>query len=913
MELTAEQKRLAEHHQRLANWRKWGPYISDRAWGTVREDYSENGDAWRYFTHDQARSRAYRWNEDGIGGISDRYQYLCFAPTFWNGQDSILKERFFGLTSVEGNHGEDVKEYYFYIDSTPTHSYMKMLYKYPQKAYPYQQLLDESLRRGSSQPEYELLHTGIFNENRYFDIEIAYAKVDPDDILITISAKNQGPDPAPLHLLPTLWFRNTWSWGYPQGPMNDTPTKPVLKIDSSSQTPCVEADHPATGHYYLYSQEEPQWLFTDNETNIEKLYGKANPTPYVKDAFHRFLIEGQQQAVNPQQTGTKAAAHFHRMVAPGETWTLHMRLSAKPQQDPFAHFEPLFHQRREEADQFYDAIHNPSLDKDQKCVQRQAFANLMWGKQFYYYDIEQWVDGDKNFIRTHRQNNRNKDWIHLVNFDILSVPEKWEYPWYASWDLAFHCIPLTLVDSDFAKRQLVLMTREWYMHPNGQTPAYEWSFSDTNPPVIAWAVSRVYEIDARTTGKPDRNFLEGLFHKLLLNFTWWVNRKDPMGNNVFEGGFLGVDNISLFNRSLPLPGGGRIDQSDGTAWVGFYCVLMIRMAIELAKEEPVYQDSATKFFEHFLRIANAMVNPERKGYSLWDEEDGFFYDILHLEGRGMIRLKIRSMVGLIPLLGVIVINNKVLQDMPIFKERVMWFLSQRPEYTTTTTCSLDPESNCECARHILSMLPYDHFLRVLSYLFDENEFLSPYGIRSVSKYHEQHPYVLSLENQQHVIRYEPGETIDRTIAGGNSNWRGPIWFPINFLLIEALEKYHSYYGDSLKVAFPTGSNNLLTLQEIANELTDRLMSLFLKRPDGTRPLYPPDSPFNQDPNWQDLLLYNEYFNADTGMGLGASHQGWTTLVATMLQQSRAAPQDSAHRTWTTFIDRLFPSTEGERK
>lgn len=886
MQNNPEYLRLLEHHARQSNWRKWGPYLSERAWGSVREDYSEDGNAWEYFTHDQARSRAYRWNEDGIGGISDRFQYLCFAPAFWNEKDIILKERFFGLNSREGNHAEDVKEMYFYLDNTPTHSYMKMLYKYPQQAYPYAHLVQENQHRTSDMPEYELLDTGIFHEKRYFDIEISYAKVNSDDYLIAITAVNRGPDAAPLHILPTLWFRNTWSWGYPQGPMGDVASKPLMNLHKNQEIAFVIAQHAAAGNYFFYADHPVEWLFTENDTNTEKLFGKPNASGYVKDAFHRYLIQGDSQAVNPLKTGTKSAAHYYRMLAPQETWTLHLRLSAQSQAAPFADFDHLFSQRKKEADIFYANIQNPKLDADERQIQRQAFANLLWGKQLYYYDIEQWVDGDGN---THspllkRRLDRNKDWIHLVNFDVISMPDKWEYPWYASWDLCFHCISFALIDPDFAKRQLSLMTREWYMHPNGQLPAYEWNFSDVNPPVMAWAVWRVYKIDSKITGKPDRHFLEAIFHKLLLNFTWWVNRKDQLGHNVFQGGFLGLDNISIFDRSTTLPGGARIDQADGTAWMGLYCTLMMKIAVELARTESIYEDSASKFFEHFLRIASAMIKPERKGYSLWNEEDGFFYDALTLDGK-IIPLRIRSLVGLLPLLAVETIDNIVLEEETTFHQRMNWFLGQRPDYASTMTCTLNPEKK---SKHLLCILTRDRLLSTLRYLLDENEFLSPYGIRSLSKYHKDHPFILNLEGQTHCIDYQPGESRYRLIAGGNSNWRGPIWFPLNYLIIEALQKYHYYYGDTLKVEFPTGSQNWMTLGEVATQLSLRLMALFQKKSDGTRPIFAPDSPLNKDADWQDLLLFNEYFHGDTGLGLGAGHQGWTSLIAKLLQQSAAA-------------------------
>lgn len=880
MTQTIEHQRLAEHHQRAVNWRQWGPYLSERAWGTVREDYSEDGEAWDYFNHDQARSRVYRWNEDGIGGICDRYQYLCFAPTFWNEKDPILKERFFGLNPKEGNHAEDVKEYYFYLDSTPTHSFMSMLYKYPQNAYPYERLIRENQHRGAEDSEFELLDSGIFQDQKYFDIYIDYAKASPDDLLIQIRVVNRSNQSAPLHILPTLWFRNTWSWGYPNGPMGEVTSKPFLKLVQKETNHAIEAIHSSAGSYYLYVEEKPsEWMFTENETNREKLYGQPNASPYVKDAFHRYLIQKEKDAINPALIGTKAAPHFHRLVGGRETWTICLRLSSKPHENPFADFHQIFAKRIQEAEEFYDSIQNIELDQDEALIQRQAFANLLWGKQLYYYDIEQWIEGDQEFFPVRRKLNRNKDWIHLVNFDVISMPDKWEYPWYASWDLCFHSIPLSLIDPDFAKRQLSLMTREWYMHPNGQLPAYEWNFSDVNPPVIAWAVWRVYKIDSKHKGEPDRHFLEGIFHKLLLNFTWWVNRKDQMGNNVFQGGFLGLDNISIFDRSTQLPGGARVDQSDGTAWMGLYCILMMKIAVELSRTEPVYQDCATKFFEHFLRIASAMIRPERKGYSLWSEEDGFFYDALDINGH-ITHLRIRSLVGLLPMLAVETIENKVLEALPIFKQRMKWFLSQRPGFNNTMTCTQKGQF-----KQLLCILTRERLLSTLRYMLDEDEFLSPYGIRSLSKYHQEHPYILHIDNQSHCIDYQPGDSRYRLIAGGNSNWRGPIWFPLNYLIIEALQKYHFYYGDSLKVEFPTRSGNWMTLGEVARQLSLRLMGLFLKKPDGSRPIFPSESPFNSDPDWQNLLLFNEFFNGDTGLGLGASHQGWTSLIAKLLQQS----------------------------
>lgn len=877
--MTAERDRLNVHHRHQGNWKLWGPYLSDRAWGTVREDYSEDGEAWRYFTHQQAISRAYRWNEDGIGGISDRFQYLCFAFAFWNEKDPILKERFFGLNPDEGNHGEDSKEYYFYLDNIPTHSYMKMLYKYPQQAFPYQQLIEENQKRGENEPEYELMDTGIFNDQRYFDIFIEYAKADQEDILIQLTAINRGPEAAPLYILPTLWFRNTWSWGYPNGPMGDVPGKPSLYEANDH----VETKHPSFKTYHLYADHPSEWIFTENETNFEKLYGVPNHSPYVKDGFHRYIIEGEKGAINPQKEGTKATSVIHKVVGAGETLVVKLRLTSSQTERPFDDFEGIFKQRQKEADEFYNTLENPpALTEEERMIQRQAFAGLLWSKQLYNYDIEQWLQGDPAYPPVKRRHTRNADWVNLINFDVISMPDKWEYPWYASWDLAFHCVPYALVDPDFAKRQLLLMTREWYMHPNGQLPAYEWNFSDVNPPVHAWAAYRVYKIDAKLSGKPDRAFLEGIFHKLLLNFTWWVNRRDKLGNNVFQGGFLGLDNISIFDRSEEKSFGGRIDQSDGTAWMGFYCILMMKIALELSVENPIYQDSATKFFEHFLRISSAMIDPCHKGYSLWDDQEGFFYDVLHFDDK-TIPLRIRSLVGLLPLFAVETIEPTLLDALPVYKRRMEWFLSQRPHYTSAMTCVEDPGMG---SRRLMAVLNRDRLVKVLKYMLDENEFLSEYGIRSLSKYHDKNPYRLDLGDRSYQIQYEPGDACYRLIAGGNSNWRGPIWFPINFLIIESLQKFHHYYGDDLKVEFPTGSGNFLNLWDVAKEISKRLNSLFLQDEGGKRPIFGQESLFNRDKNWKNLIFFNEFFHGDTGLGLGANHQtGWTGLIAKLLQQS----------------------------
>ncbi len=876
---TTEQQRLAAHRQRKANWKNWGPYLSERAWGTVREDYSEQGTAWDYFPHDHARSRAYRWNEDGLAGISDRQQFLCFALALWNGRDPILKERLFGLTGPEGNHGEDVKEAYFYLDSSPTHSTMKMLYKYPQAAFPYSALVAENGRRARHDPEYELWDTGVLADGRTFDITIEYAKADENDILIRLSAANQGPETAVLTLLPTLWFRNTWSWGYENGPMGYAAGKPKLWADGAAR---IVADHLVLGRYTLHTENPADLLFTENETNNERLFNTANASPYVKDAFHRAIIQGESSAVNPAQEGTKAAVRYNLNIPAGETAVLRLRLTPdETNHTPFADFDALFAQRQAETDEFYAAIQPTSLSEDEKRVQRQAWAGMLWSKQMYYYDVAQWLKGDPAGPPppTSRRNGRNRDWTHLNNFDIISMPDKWEYPWYAAWDLAFHALPLAQIDPDFAKRQLILMTRVWYMHPNGQLPAYEWAFGDVNPPVHAWAAWRVYQMDARQNGRADRPFLEGIFHKLLLNFTWWVNRKDKDGRNVFQGGFLGLDNISLFDRSAALPTGGHIDQSDGTAWMGFFSLTMLRIALELARENPVYQDLATKFFEHFLSIATAM-SQGFGGHGLWDEEDGFYYDVLHLPDNSLHPLKVRSLVGLMPLIAIELLDADLLAQLPDFRRRMGWFLQNRPHLSGNIVCREDSETGSEW--RILGIVTPERLVRMLRHLLDENEFLSPYGIRSLSKAHET-PYHVSFGGETFSINYQPGES-QSGLFGGNSNWRGPVWFPINYLLIEALQKQHLYYGDTLKVAFPTGSDNLLNLGDVAAALAQRLMRLFLRDEGGERPFAQSIPPFQQDPHWRDLLLFHEYFHGDSGAGLGASHQtGWTGLVASLLQ------------------------------
>lgn len=870
---TPEHQRLAEHAAGRRRWKLWGPYLSERQWGTVREDYSANGAAWEYFPHDHARSRAYRWGEDGLGGICDDHGYLCFALALWNGRDPILKERLFGLTGPEGNHGEDVKEYYFYLDSTPTHSYMKMLYKYPQAAYPYADLVAENRRRGYEDFEYELLDTGIFAENRYFDVLIEYAKAAPDDLLIQYTIVNRAAEPARLALLPTLWFRNTWAWGYTDGPMHDMPAKPQLHLTADGR---IAAEHPALGRYELVVEGDFTPLFTENETNQQRLYGIPNATPYVKDAFHRCVIHGETDAVNLERQGTKAAALRWLALDSAETAIFRLRLSRALPPNPFADFDGTMSARQQEADAFYAAIQPPDLDDERRMVQRQALAGMLWSKQLYYYDIEQWLNGDPIAVPPEsRRYGRNSDWLHLNNFDILSMPDKWEYPWYAGWDLAFHCVPLALVDPAFAKHQLILLTREWYMHPNGQLPAYEWSFGDVNPPVHAWAARRVFELD----GGRDTEFLKRVFNKMLLNFTWWVNRKDAEGRNIFQGGFLGLDNISLFDRSAALPTGGYINQSDGTAWMGFYCLVLMHIALELAKDDPAYEDLAIKFYEHFLWIAVAISGSTRSGVGLWNDEDGFYYDVLKLPDGQTLPLKVRSLVGLMPLIAVETVEQAALDRFGGFAHSIRWLQEHRPHLAAHLARA---DIAGYGSAHLFAMMDADRLRSVLGYMLDEAEFLSPYGIRSLSKVHESMPYSLNIGGQTFSIGYQPAES--RTgLFGGNSNWRGPVWFPINWLLIESLRKYHHYYGDSFTVECPTGSGRMLTLNAVADELSQRLVRLFLRDERGQRPVFGGQMVFQEDAHWRDLLLFYEYFHGDNGAGLGASHQtGWTGLVAGLM-------------------------------
>ncbi len=875
---TKEDQRLEESRDRKVHWKRWGPYLSERQWGTVREDYSPYGNAWESFPHDHARSRAYRWGEDGIAGISDRHQEICFAIALWNGRDPILKERLFGLTGSEGNHGEDVKEYYFYLDSTPTHSYMKFLYKYPQAEFPYGRLVDENRARGRGALEFELMDTGVFAESRYYDVFVEYAKADAEDILIRITAANRGPEAAELHLLPTLWFRNTWSWG-------DDVKRPRLSA-VPGRTSAVLAENARYGKRWLICDGAPELLFTENETNAKRLYGAENRTPYVKDGINNYVVNHDRAAVNPEKTGTKSSACYRLKIAPGSSATIRLRLTNKPPQGELlgAEFDTAFTARIAEADEFYKKFALSGCSEDLSRVQRQAFAGMLWSKQFFHFDVRRWLEGDPGNTPppAERKNGRNHEWRHLYNADIISMPDKWEYPWYAAWDLAFHCIPLAMVDPDFAKEQLILLLREWYMHPNGQLPAYEWAFGDVNPPVHAWAAWRVYKIEKRIRGKADREFLEKVFHKLLLNFTWWINRKDAEGMNVFQGGFLGLDNIGVFDRSAPLPTGGHIEQSDGTSWMGMYCLNMLAIAMELARENPAYEDVASKFFEHFTYIAHAMNDLGGEGIRLWNDEDGFYYDVLHMPNGDHHPMKVRSMVGLIPLFAIETIEPEVLEKLPGFQRRMQWFLDNVPDVAEHIDMS---QKSARGTRRLLSIVNREQLPRVLRYMLAEAEFLSPYGVRALSAIHREHPYTMSVNGSQHRVDYEPAES-STGLFGGNSNWRGPIWFPVNFLLIESLQKFHYYYGDDFKVEFPTGSGHMKTLWDVAGELSRRLTRIFLRGDDGRRPVFGGIKKFESDPHWRDLIYFHEYFHGDNGAGVGASHQtGWTGLVAKLIEQS----------------------------
>ena len=877
----AEARRLDDSDSRRVHWKRWGPYLSERAWGTVREDYSPGGTAWEYFPHDHARSRAYRWNEDGLAGISDRKQTVCLALALWNEQDPILKERLFGLTGNEGNHGEDVKEYYFYLDSTPTHSYMKYLYKYPQRAYPYAELVEVNRRRDRQQPEFELADTGVFDDNRYFDVFVEYAKASAEDILVRITAVNRAHVAAPLHVLPTIWFRNTWSWT-PDG------ARPSLRQMEGGRA-AIELQHPDSGRRTLRIAGTPRLLFTENETNARRLFGAANPSPFVKDGINDFVVHGEDAAVNPAQTGTKAAAHYRAIVGAGESLVFRLRLSPAGFHDDRtevgADFDAVFDARRREADEFYATVIPEGASLDAANVMRQALAGMLWSKQFYHYVVADWLKGDPAQPEppSGREHGRNAQWAQLYNADVISMPDKWEYPWYAAWDLAFHCVPLALVDSEFAKEQLLLLLREWYMHPNGQLPAYEWAFGDVNPPVHAWAAWRVYKIEKKRRGAGDRQFLERVFHKLLLNFTWWVNRKDAEGMNVFQGGFLGLDNIGVFDRSAPLPTGGHLEQSDGTSWMAMYSLNMLAIALELADGNPAYEDLASKFWEHFLYIAHAMNNRGDDGISLWDEEDGFFYDVLHVPGGDRRPLKVRSMVGLIPLFAVETIEPEILEKLPSFRRRMEWFIANRPDLTQHVACMHTPGDG---ERRLLAVIWPDRLRRVLQVMLHESEFLSPYGVRALSRRHLLEPFVLEVDGHRHQVTYEPAES-SSGLFGGNSNWRGPIWFPVNYLLVEALQKYHHYLGEDFRVACPTGTTRLATLHEVATEISQRMTRIFLRDSEGRRPVFGGRSLFNDDPYWREMVPFHEYFNGDTGAGVGASHQtGWTALVAKLLQQSR---------------------------
>jgi hypothetical protein len=888
-----EDVRLEEARLRKKHWKRWGPYLSERQWGTVREDYSKGGTAWEFFPFEHAHARTYRWGEDGIGGLSDRHQMICFSVALWNGRDPILKERLYGLTGNQGNHGEDVKEQYFYLDSTPTHSYMRMLYKYPQGAFPYDDLLQENKRRNRTQPEYELLDTGIFAEKRYFDVFIEYAKSGVEDILIKITAFNRGPDAASLNILPTLWFRNTWAWG------KDL-RRPILRrAPDTAGALCTELEHWQYGKRWLLCSGAPELLFTENETNYVKLFNYPTRNQvFVKDAFHEYLIGNNKSAVNPQQTGTKMAANYPLHLAPGESATLKLRLTDLNPLDPLeanpndvpspndfaAGFDGVFSERQKDAEEFYATRIPSQLSGDARLVMRQAYSGMLWSKQFYHYDVRTWLDGDPAgpVPPPERLHGRNKDWGHLYNDDVLSMPDAWEYPWFAAWDLAFHCVPLAIVDPDFAKAQLILLLREWYMHPNGQLPAYEWAFGDVNPPVHAWAAWRIYKIERRVRGVADRAFLEKIFHKLLLNFTWWVNRKDPEGHNIFQGGFLGLDNIGVFDRSAPLPTGGNLEQSDGTSWMGMYCLNMLAIALELAKEDMAYEDVASKFFEHFVNIAHAMNDIGTDGRSLWDPQDGFYYDLLHLPNGDDHFVKIRSMVGLIPLFAVETLEPEVVDRLPGFKRRMQWFIDNHPDVPEHIEMT---QRSPRGVRRLLSLANRKQLQRVLSKMLDESEFFSPHGIRALSRYHLDHPYILEVEGHINRVDYEPAES-STGVFGGNSNWRGPVWFPVNYLLIESLQKYHHYYGEDFKIECPTHSGNSRDLWQVSAEISKRLTRIFLRGKDGKRPFAGGEDIFNSDPHWRDLILFYEYFHGDNGAGLGASHQtGWTGLVAKLLEQS----------------------------
>ena len=875
-----EKKRLDDSRGSIIPWKKWGPYLSERQWGTVREDYSEHGTAWDYFPHDHARSRAYRWGEDGLAGISDDKQTLCFALALWNGKDPILKERLFGLTNSEGNHGEDVKEYYYYIDSTPTHSYMKYLYKYPQTAYPYRDLVEKNRKATRYELEYELINTGVFDDDRYFDVFVEYAKESPEEILINIIAVNRGKETAELHVLPTLWFRNTWSWSEP------TPKPVIRQINTGEEFTAAEASHETLGQRYLYCEGSAKLLFTENETNTERIFGTPNGSPYVKDGINDYIVKGRKEAVNPGNTGTKVSAHYTLSIGGGEEKRVRLILSAKSPElagkNPFRGFDKTVTARKTEADEFYDSITPPSIDEESKNVMRQALAGMLWSKQYYYFDLDKWLREHGADIRAVRpgKNVRNREWFHMINDDVISMPDKWEYPWYAAWDLGFHTLALDMVDPDFSREQLELMLREVYLHPNGQIPAYEWNFSDVNPPVHAFACLFLYHTQKMVYGKGNVEFLKQVFDKLVLNFTWWVNRKDRHGKNVFEGGFLGLDNIGVFDRSSPLPTGGFLEQADGTAWMAMFCQNMLEIAFELAKFDPTYEDMALKFAEHFLWISSAMDRAGENHDEMWDEEDGFFYDLLRQPDGSAERLKVRSLVGLLPLCASTVYDYETVERFPKFKERLARRLSRMPDLLATIH---PPDKLGYANRYLLSILNEDKLRRVLSKMLDENEFLSDYGIRSISRYHKEHPYIFKVHGEEYKVEYMPAESTSG-LFGGNSNWRGPIWFPINAMIIRALIHLYKYYGDEFKVECPTGSGKFMTLYEAAEEISRRLVSIFRRDEKGRRPVYGATERFQTDPHFRDYVLFYEYFHGDNGAGIGASHQtGWTGLVAKLIQ------------------------------
>jgi len=904
-----EQRRLEEAREQKLPWKKWGPYLSERQWGTVREDYSDSGDAWNYFSHDQSRSRAYRWGEDGLAGISDDRQLLCFALALWNGKDPILKERLFGLTNSEGNHGEDVKEYYFYLDSTPTHSYMKYLYKYPQSAYPYDELVATNKQRGRNELEYELLDTGVFDGDRYFDVFVEYAKDSPEDLLIQITAWNRGPEPASLQLLPTLWFRNVWSWG------SDAPRPVLRQVGDSGKVLEVSASHPELGAWSLLAEGAAELLFTENETNHERLFKAPNRTPYVKDAFHEYFLRGHKEAVNPERSGTKVAASYLVEVPAGESRAIRLRLSdvgsgAKRRSAFGKSFDSALAARRAEADEFYAEVIPAALDADARTVMRQALAGMLWSKQFYYFDVDRWLEerGAGPWQRR-KIEGRNDRWHHMYNADVLSMPDKWEYPWYAAWDLAFHVIALTLVDIDFGKQQLDLMLQERYLHPSGQLPAYEWNFGDVNPPVHAWSTIFTYLLERTVRGKGDLDWLERAFHKLALNFAWWVNRKDRSGSNVFEGGFLGLDNIGVFDRSAPLPTGGYLEQADGTAWMALFCQGMLEIAAELAHHKPSYVDMTLKFVEHYIWIAASMMHAGDE-VGMWDEEDGFFYDVLRLPDGHSQRLRVRSMVGLLPLCAATAFDGDLLKLRPELSARLRGFLRGRPELTAFIH---DPMKPGYAGRRLASILDETKLRRVLSKLLDPNEFLSDYGIRSMSRHHEQHPFVFRVDHQEYRVGYLPAES-DSGMFGGNSNWRGPIWMPVNGLIIRALLQYYSYFGDDFKIECPTGSGQQLTLYQVAEEIARRLGRLFLRDELGRRPVFGGSEKFQSDPHWRDHVLFYEYFHGDNGAGLGANHQtGWTGIIARAMHLfATTSPEQLLELGKLAAITELDPPPRRER-